>query len=536
MATDYVLQKEAQKNAPATSTNASGTVTNTTPFTSPISGTGVAPIGTVNLSNIDTSASTLVTNPNALLAKDNPNTPGNESMTAAERETTLNPNAGGLITDAQKQALLLQKPPSTSTTTVNAATQKAIDKPVTATTEASVAANQMTGVEGTVSDKSQVQAAQADLKGLATGVNADGTVNYTGQALSKSAQQNISNIVDTSTIAGKQLAEMLGEGNYTDSKATVKGQLQILQNEFIDPATGDPKIPSWAAGTARNVGKIAAFSGVTGTAAVAAMSAALLEASLPIAQQDSQFFQTLTLKNLDNKQQSILNTAQVLAKFDAQNLDNRMVAAVENSKAFLAMDMKNLDNDQQAAVINNQSRIQSILEDAKTENTNRLFISQTINDTNKFYDQLKSQIDQFNSSQLLDSDKFNAAMEDSREQFEKNMSYNIDISNAKWRQTVQLQDDQQVHENATFDAKNLIDISTSQLNKLWDRADQQLAYVFSASQSEKDRNQAIALANMQIKASGSNSMMTGLGSIAGSFVGSDAGSAMISNLFGKIFR
>jgi hypothetical protein len=41
------------------------------------------------------------------------------------------------------------------------------------------------------------------------------------------------------------------------------------------------------------------------------------------------------------------------------------------------MDLKNLDNEQQARVINNQSRIQSILEDAKAVNAERLFTAES---------------------------------------------------------------------------------------------------------------------------------------------------------------
>lgn len=521
----------AKAATPVTTSNATGATTTTTPVATPIP--GAATVGAINTTNLVDKSSSLISNPTGLLTGDNPNTAANESMSASQRESTtkIDPDTG-TITDAQKEALKLSGTPNVSATSVGNQTASDIAKPETKTTQEDVAANQMTGANGTVSDQSKVTAEQADMKGLATGVNADGSINYTGEALAKSAQQKLSTIIDTSTVAGKQLAEAMGEGNYVDSKATLKGQLDILQNEFIDQATGEPKIPSWAAGTARNVAKIAAFGGVTGTAAVAAMSQALMEASLPIAQQDSAFFQTLTVTNLNNKQQSILNTAQTLAKFDAQNLDNRMTAAVENSKAFLQMDMKNLDNDQQAKVINNQARIQSILEDAKTENTNRLFVAQTTNDTNKFYDQLNSQIEQFNSAQTLDAGKFNSTMADSREKFEKEMSYNIDIANAKWRQTVQLQDDQQMHEANTQDVKNLVDISTSQLNKLWDRVDAQLDYAFKASESEKQRQAAVALAQMEINAKSSDSNSTAIGSLVGTFIGSDTGTAVLSKLFG----
>lgn len=398
-------------------------------------------------------------------------------------------------------------------------------------TQTAVGDNKMEGANGTVSDKAQIKdTPQEDITGIATGVNKDGTVNEVGKALQQYASQNLSTIVDTSTSAGKLLAQQLGEGNYVDSKATLEGQLQILQDQFVDPNTGEPKIPSWAAATARNVSKIAAFSGMTGTAATAAMSQALLEASLPIAQSDASFFQTLTVKNLDNKQQSTINAATVLAKFEQTNLDNRMTAAVQNSQAFLAMDMKNLDNDQQAAVINNQSMIQSILSDANAKNVAAQFNATSENQTDQFYASLNTQIAQFNSSQTLTADQFNANMEDSRQKFYSEQSYNIAVANANWRQQVQLQDDQQKYEAATTDVKNMVDLSTNQLNQLWDRSDALLDYAWKSSESEKDRQATIAAAKIQASASTKGANMGALGSLAGAFVGSSTFTNMMSSI------
>ena len=73
-----------------------------------------------------------------------------------------------------------------------------------------------------------------DMQGMATGINEDGSINPTGAALNQFAHQNISRVIDTSTVSGKLLAQTLGEGNYTDAKATVKGQLDILTKEFVD--------------------------------------------------------------------------------------------------------------------------------------------------------------------------------------------------------------------------------------------------------------------------------------------------------------
>jgi len=492
-------------------------------------------------------AGQVVTDPQKFMTLDNPETTGlNESMFLGQRNTALpttgfnekgylaaNPDVAelvknGVIPSGQEHYNTFGKNemvagtrtmfnPLDLTTIVNGDQAKyqmdagalAINSPTAVSTVAPGTAatydtkstigdimsnGQMTAAQGTLSNGSIIDPneAQLDMQGMGTGTNKDGTISYTGQALGQAAQQNIMSIIDTSTVSGKLLAQSLGEGNYTDKKATMLGQLDILSKEFID-SNGDPKIPTWAAGTARNVSKIAAFKGITGTAATQAMAQAIMEASLPIAQEESKFFQTVTLQNLNNRQEQTINRANVLSKMELSNLDNRMAAAVQNSKNFLSMDLANLDNEQQARVVNTQARIQSILEDAKSENTKRMFVAQSQNEIDMFYDNLNTNISQFNASLTQDTNKFNASLESSREQFYKEMQYNIDVSNAKWRQTIGLQEDQQQFEGAALDVRNMYDISKESLNQIWDRTDALLDYAWKTSESSLERDNNLAI-------------------------------------------
>lgn len=515
-----------------------------------VPGTAVPKTNQMNVANY---AGQVATNPTLGLTQDNKKTATNEDMNLSNRVPDINPNAPGTTVNPNDpdfaKSKITNAPTATGGTAAQASqtAQGATHTYAAQQTQANIAQNgQMTAAQGTVSEGAQIdpnEVPQLDMQGSATGVNADGSTNYTGQALNDYAKQNFTNIIDTSTPAGKALAEQLGDGNYTDSKATLQGQLEMLQSQFTDPTTGEPKIPAWAAGTARNVGRIAAFKGMSGTAATAAMSQALMEASIPIAQQDAQFFQTLTLQNLSNKQASVINKANVLAKFDLTNIDNRMAAAVENSKAFLQMDLANLDNRQQAQVLNTQARIQSILEDAKAVNAQRLFTADSANEQDRFYDELNSNIKQFNATQTNnmkqfnasetnDMSKFNKELETNREQFYKNMQYNIDISNAKWRQSVTTEEAAMAFEAAATDVKNMVGISNEQLNRLWDRSDSLLDYLWKSSESELDRKRDLAVVKLQadaqskmnkanIKAADSAGWGSIFGSIGGAVAGSD---------------
>jgi hypothetical protein len=432
-----------------------------------------------------------------------------KGMTLGTQIPTMDPNAPGTVLNPADPRYAVDADGLNVTAAVVSDTAVAptmAPKPVSTYAAATtfddvVNKGQATAQQGRVSDAAVINAEQLDAQGTATGMNADGSVNYTGVALNSAKTQGMQ-IIDTSTVAGRLLAQELGEGNYTDGKATVQGQLDILSKQFVDPATGEPKIPSWASGVARNVSRIAAFKGMTGTAATAAMATAIMEASLPIAAQDAQFFQTLTVTNLNNRQQMAVQKAQVMANLDLANLDARMTAAVENSKAFLAMDLANLDNRQQTEMVNTQARVQSILEDAKAENASRLFAAESQNDFTKFYDNLNTQISQFNAVQTNEMNRFNvgeinntaqfnATMENQREQFYKEMQYNIDLSNARWRQTVATTNTQMKFEAARTDVQNMVNLSNEAMTRMWDREDALLDYAWKSNDNALDRNVTI---------------------------------------------
>lgn len=377
-----------------------------------------------------------------------------------------------------------------------------------ATTYDQVSQIDMEAAQGTVSQQAQIVAPQIDIDATARGEN------EVGKALQASA------ILDL---------------NDVDSRATLKGQINILQDEFVDDE-GNPIVPSWASGLARQVSRIAAFKGMTGTAATEAMSNALLEASISIAEQDAKFFQTVTLTNLTNKQQTTINRANVLAQMDMANLDARTTAAVENAKNFMAMDLANLNNEQQARLINTQQRFQSILEDAKAINAARLFEADAANEMAKFYDELNAAIDQynagqinamaqFNANELNETSQFNATLEDSREKFYREMQYNIDLANAEWRQSIVELETQMAFEAAAFDTKNMVDVSQEALNRIWDRSDALLDYIWKSTENQLDRDSAISIAKIQADSdkyqadSDDTGFMDILGAVAGALAG-----------------
>jgi len=404
---------------------------------------------------------------------------------------------------------------------------------------------QVDPVTGEITDKELVDADDfaIDMKGMATGVNEDGSINLTGKALDDYATQNTANIVDTSTPAGKLLAIELGEGNYTDSKSTILGQIGIVTKLFQD-SQGNAIIPPSHHKVAASVKKIIKGSGVSGTAAHEMLVNALMGETLNIATDEAAGFRAIDKQNLDNRQEATINKAAVLSNFEMANLDAREAAAVQNATAFMTMNLENLSNMQKAEEINKQFFQQALFEDTKAVNTERMFVAQTMNDFTKFYDELGLQVQQynatsknelakFNAGEKNDNSDFNATLENNRQQFNTTMQFEIDTANAKWRQAVTTKNTELKWEAASADAKLMFDLSTEALNQIWDRADAIFDYAWKTSENEANRDNSIALANIQASASGKDSTGGFWGALArmgGSLLGTEAGASWLMGL------
>ena len=488
----------------------------------------------------------ILANPNKFLS--------DRGLKLADLQPQLNSDAEGVTLDPANEAYKLGDditiPPSTvgSTATADAAIQSATptyESKLTAMTDAEM----VQAATGVVSDNAQVDADKftLDMTGSATGVNEDGSKNELGLALNKWASVDVSKVIDTSTTAGKLLADKLSsEGkDFVDAKASILFQMKTITAEFKGP-NNEPVIPPWAAALSRDAQRSIAFSGITGTAAIATMSNAIMEATLGVAEKEASFFQTLTTKNLDNKQESIINKANVLSKIDLTNLDVRSQAAVLNAKNFMQLDLANLTNEQQAEVVNKEALVQAMFDNTKEVNSNRLFTAKTTADRDTFYSELNASIQRHNSSEQNILAKFNAGatngavefnadMKNAREQFVSNMQYNIDVSNAKWRQTVETTNTALVSDAHTADVKAALDLTQEVQNNIWDSADNLLDYIWKTADADQEREMRLLMSQMQAQsatAATGNGFMDGLLTLGGAYLGSSSGSGWMTSLLG----
>lgn len=138
-----------------------------------------------------------------------------------------------------------------------------------------------------------------------------------------------------------------------DPRSTVQEQYAGLMADVNSGTT-----PPWAAAAVRAAeGKLAARGMGSSSIAAEGITAALMQAALPIATQDAQVFQTMNLEKFSSTAALGMMRASHLATMDQTSLNNQQQANVQNAQSALQIDLTNLNNEQQAAVVNAQQAL-----------------------------------------------------------------------------------------------------------------------------------------------------------------------------------
>jgi hypothetical protein len=290
-----------------------------------------------------------------------------------------------------------------------------------------------------------------------------------------------------------------------DEKSTVKYQLGQLFNSIQE----GQELPAWAAPAVRNVSAQMQARGLGASSmAAAAITQAITEAGIPIAAQDAKTYSQMELVNLNNAQQTALKNAMTYAAMDTANLNVAATVATNNAKAFLAIDAQNLTQSQQANMLGFQSQVQKLTTDQAQINAAQNFNAKSQNQSDEFFTELGTQIEnsnitreaamrQFNADQANASSRFSSQLEDSRDKFNANMAGQIDQSNANWRRLINTENTAALNETNRINAQNLLGISVQAQNQLWQRYRDEAAWVLSRSESAAQRAHQFALSSQQ---------------------------------------
>jgi len=334
----------------------------------------------------------------------------------------------------------------------------------------------------------------------------------TAQAAQTQTQvREVAGATPTATAAqqtGLTQAAQAAQGTIT-SDATVKGQLQTLQNEVQTAlATGNP-LPVWARGAAKATEAALANRGLSASSMAAeALAEGIMNAAIPIAKADADSYKQMIFQNLSNNQQ----------------------AAITNARAYLQVDMSNLSNKQQANLADINTKQNFLLSDQAAANAAAQFNARSQNEVNQFYEKLSVSIKDQNANRVDAMTKFaeaertkinaanaqnqiavneanakredvinrfNAQLKNQREQFNVQNQREIDQSNVVWRRAVNTANTAAVNAANQADAQNLLNLSNWALSSLWQQWRDEASWVNTSSENTQNRNHNLAMAALE---------------------------------------
>ena len=365
------------------------------------------------------------------------------------------------------------------------------------------------GVTGTVAAATPTATTAPTITGV-TAPTSTATTTPTAQAANIYTQAGVAGSTPTMTGAtGTVTAPAVGQTGTVTSDATVKGQLEGLQQDVTTAlASGNP-MPVWARGAAKATEAAMAARGMSASSMAAeALAEGIMNAAIPIAKADADSYKQMIFQNLSNNQQ----------------------AAITNAQAYLKMDMANLSNAQQASLSNLQTRQSFLLSDQAAANAASQFNATSQNQVNQFYDNMSAQMAEQNASradamgqyatseankiaalnaqntvQVAEANaaresainQFNATVQNQRDQFNVNNQREIDQSNVVWRRGINTANTAAVNAANQTNAQNLLNLSNWAMSAAWQQWRDEASWVNTASENEQNRNHNMAMAALE---------------------------------------
>ena len=362
--------------------------------------------------------------------------------------------------------------------------------------------------EGTVSDQAQVTGQQQTETAVSTVDAAQGTALKMDNPVQRELQAG--EIIEPAANAEKasKFTEQIQAATATPSdRATVKGQLDTLMADFEGGET-----PAWAAGALRNATAQMAARGL-GASSMAgqALVQAAMESALPIASADAQTVAGFEIKNLSNRQERAMLSAQQRATFmgmefdqafqsrvanaakvsdianmnftaeqqvalensraantmNLSNLSNRQALTMAEASSLANLDMANLSNRQSAAVMNAQSFLAMDMTNLANQQQTEMFKAQQRTQS-MFTDQAADNAaKQFNATSENQSDQFFANLKTQTSQFNTTHTNAMSQFNAGEENAVNKFNTEIANQRDQFNAQNGLVIAQS--NAVWRR-------------------------------------------------------------------
>lgn len=228
-----------------------------------------------------------------------------------------------------------------------------------------------------------------------------------------------------------------------------------------------------------------------------------------IALENARLAQSANLANLDAANAKVLSDAAAMSQMELTNLNNRQQAQVQNAQNFLQMDLANLSNEQQTNMFKAQSVVSALFSDQAADNAAKQFNAASQNQTDQFFADLQTTVSRFNAEQSNAAKKFNASeanamkqfnatMKAERDRFNATNSLVVAQANAQWRQNTSMAEFEAQNQSNMQYAQDLNGLTSSQLDTLWQRERDIMAYAFQGSENAADRELSILMGDKEM--------------------------------------
>ena len=265
--------------------------------------------------------------------------------------------------------------------------------------------------------------------------------------------------IEAEIVKTEDVDRAVAETGTVPPEATVQGQLEQLMGD-ID--SGDAP---WADAAMRRANQAMSARGMGNSSmAAAAITQAVLESALPIAQYDAGVYGTMNLQNLRNRQEAMLSASaasNVALNMNAQSVNdvNKFMATMQDNVVKFNATQQNAMSQFNAAQSTDVSKVNAAAN----------------NIASQFYTQMDNQAEQFNANNTLAVAK----------------------SNAEWRRTINTANTASENTANMMNAQNLFNISQQSLANLWQQSRDVFKWANENAESEKDRAFNVALYSIQ---------------------------------------
>jgi len=280
-------------------------------------------------------------------------------------------------------------------------------------------------------------------------------------------------------------------------------------DELLD-GMEDGNVPLWARPAVSKVEQMLASRGISASSVGRdSLFNAIIQAAMPIAQQDASFEQEAYKTNYQAKVNAVMSDVSMEFAAKQFNATSKNQAAQFNAQMKTQVALQNAARADAMSQFNAQMKTQADLQTASRLDAMSQFNIQTqtqadlqtasrLDAMSQFNVQAEQAGQQFNAAQVNAMTQMTVQLQSQRDQFNSQMASQIEQSNVNWRRQVNQINTAGINAVNQANVQNAFNLSNQALTFLWQEMRDEAHWEFQATEAEKDRKnqlEASILAN-----------------------------------------